>query len=74
MINLILDNLYRPATVDLDTDLQFQGLIQHKTQRLFKSLMLIFFAYSHGSFQTMVYDNMKVAVRRFVDLTEKEPQ
>jgi len=32
-----------------------------------------FFAYSHGSFQTMVYDNMKVAVRRFVGLTEKEP-
>ena len=31
-----------------------------------------FFAYSHGSFQTMVYDNMKVAVRRFVGLTEKE--
>ena len=32
-----------------------------------------FFAYSHGAFQTMVYDNMKVAVRRFVGLTEKEP-
>lgn len=32
-----------------------------------------FFSYSHGAFQTMVYDNMKVAVRRFVGLTEKEP-
>ena len=32
-----------------------------------------FFAYSHGAFQTMVYDNMRVAVRRFVGLTEKEP-
>ncbi len=32
-----------------------------------------FFAYSHGAFQTKVYDNMKVAVRRFVGLTEKEP-
>ena len=32
-----------------------------------------FFAYSHGAFQTMVYDNMRVAVRKFVGLTEKEP-
>ena len=32
-----------------------------------------FFTYSHGAFQTMVYDNMRVAVRRFVGLTEKEP-
>lgn len=32
-----------------------------------------FFAYSHGAFRTMVYDNMKVAVKRFVGLTEKEP-
>lgn len=32
-----------------------------------------FFTYCHGAFQTMVYDNMRVAVRRFVGLTEKEP-
>ena len=32
-----------------------------------------FFAFCHGSYQTMVYDNMRVAVRRFVGLTEKEP-
>lgn len=32
-----------------------------------------FFSYTHGAFQTMVYDNMKVAVRRFVGFTEKEP-
>lgn len=32
-----------------------------------------FFAHSHGAFQTMVYDNMKVAVRRFVGNNEKEP-
>lgn len=32
-----------------------------------------FFSYCHGSFQTMVYDNMKVAVKKFVGLTEKEP-
>ena len=30
-----------------------------------------FFTYSHGAFQTMVYDNMRVAVRRFVGLAEK---
>ena len=32
-----------------------------------------FFTYCHGAYQTMVYDNMRVAVRRFVGLTEKEP-
>lgn len=32
-----------------------------------------FFTHSHGAFQTMVYDNMRVAVRRFVGLNEKEP-
>lgn len=32
-----------------------------------------FFSFCHGTFHTMVYDNMKVAVRRFVGPTEKEP-
>jgi transposase len=32
-----------------------------------------FFQYCHGAFHTMVYDNMRVAVRKFVGLTEKEP-
>lgn len=32
-----------------------------------------FFTHCHGTFQTMVYDNMKVAVKRFVGPSEKEP-
>lgn len=32
-----------------------------------------FFTHCKGSFHTMVYDNMKVAVKKFVGLTEKEP-
>lgn len=32
-----------------------------------------YFAYCHGVFHTMVYDNMRVAVKKFVGLTEKEP-
>ncbi len=32
-----------------------------------------FFTHCKGSFRTMVYDNMKVAVKKFVGLTEKEP-
>ena len=32
-----------------------------------------FFSYSHGTFRTRVYENMKVAVKRFVGHTEKEP-
>ena len=32
-----------------------------------------FFEHCKGSYKTMVYDNMKVAVKRFVGLHEKEP-
>lgn len=32
-----------------------------------------FFEHSKGAFNTLVYDNMKVAVKRFVGLNEKEP-
>ena len=39
----------------------------------FQEAHMTFFSFSHGAFHTMVYDNMKVAVRKFVGLTEKEP-
>lgn len=32
-----------------------------------------FFRFCHGSYHTVVYDNMKVAVKKFVGPTEKEP-
>lgn len=32
-----------------------------------------YFEYCHGVFHTMVYDNMRVAVKRFVGISEKEP-
>lgn len=32
-----------------------------------------FFTHCKGSYKTMVYDNMRVAVRKFVGFTEKEP-
>ena len=34
---------------------------------------VMFFEHLGGVYRTMVYDNMKVAVRKFVGLTEKEP-
>ena len=33
----------------------------------------LFFEHIGGSYRTLVYDNMKVAVKKFVGLTEKEP-
>ncbi len=52
---------------------RYAKLYQTQDTAAFQESHADFFAYSHGSFQTMVYDNMKVAVRRFVGLTEKEP-
>lgn len=52
---------------------RFAKLFVSQDTAAFQESHADFFAYSHGSFQTMVYDNMKVAVRRFVGLTEKEP-
>lgn len=43
-----------------------------KTESFLESHAL-FFEHIHGVYHTMVYDNMKVAVKRFVGPTEKEP-
>lgn len=39
----------------------------------FQQAHAIFFSYIDGVYQTMVYDNMRIVIKRFVGSTEKEP-
>lgn len=52
---------------------RFAKLYQTQDTAAFQESHADFFSHCHGAYQTMVYDNMRVAVRRFVGLTEKEP-
>lgn len=52
---------------------RFAMLFQAQDTAAFQEAHAEFFQYCHGVFHTMVYDNMRVAVRKFVGTTEKEP-
>lgn len=51
---------------------RFARLYKSQDTAAFQESHADFFAHCKGSFHTMVYDNMKVAVKKFVGLTEKE--
>lgn len=53
--------------------LRFAALFPAQDTAAFQESHARFFAACHGAFHTMVYDNMRVAVRKFVGPTEKEP-
>ena len=48
-------------------------LFQHQDDLAFKEAHICFFEHTGGVFQQMVYDNMRVAIARFVGKTEKIP-
>ena len=52
---------------------RFAMLFRAQDTAAFQQSHAEFFDHCEGSFQTMVYDNMKVAVKKFVGLHEKEP-
>jgi len=52
---------------------RFAILFKAQDTPAFQQAHAEYFHYCGGSFKTMVYDNMKVAVKRFVGLHEKEP-
>lgn len=52
---------------------RFAILYPSQDTAAFQEAHATFFSFCHGAFHTMVYDNMKVAVRKFVGPTEKEP-
>ena len=52
---------------------RYAKLFQAQDTAAFQESHAEYFAFCHGSFHTMVYDNMRVAVKKFVGLSEKEP-
>ncbi len=52
---------------------RFAMLFKAQDTPAFQQSHAEFFEHCAGSFKTMVYDNMRVAVKRFVGLHEKEP-
>lgn len=48
-------------------------LFQHQDSLAFKEAHICFFEHTGGVYQQMVYDNMRVAIARFVGKTEKIP-
>jgi transposase len=52
---------------------RFALLFKSQDTAAFQESHTAFFAHCKGCYKTMVYDNMRVAVRKFVGFTEKEP-
>jgi len=52
---------------------RFAVLFSNQKSECFVEAHATFFTHLGGTYQTMVYDNMKVAVKRFVGRQEKEP-
>lgn len=52
---------------------RFAVLFRSQDSAAFQQAHAEFFDHCKGSYKTMVYDNMKVAVKRFVGRNEKEP-
>ena len=52
---------------------RYARLYRTQDTAAFQESHVDFFAFCHGVYKTVVYDNMKVAVARFVGPTEKEP-
>ena len=52
---------------------RFAVLFRSQDPVAFQESHVRFFRFCHGSYHTVVYDNMKVAVKKFVGPTEKEP-
>ncbi|NMB42978.1 MAG: transposase [Clostridiales bacterium] len=53
--------------------IRYSMLFKAQDTAAFQQSHAEFFSFCKGNYRTMVYDNMKVAVRKFVGLTEKEP-
>ena len=56
-----------------NSNYRYAKLFERQDTAAFQESHAEFFEYSKGSFHEMVYDNMRVAIRKFVGLTEKEP-
>jgi transposase/predicted transcriptional regulator len=55
------------------SNIRFGFLFRNQDTAAFQEAHSRFFSYCKGAYRTMVYDNMRVAVKKFVGLTEREP-
>lgn len=73
----INDNGYEPYQMAVFTPaksgIRFSMLFKAQDTASFQQAHAEFFAFCKGNYKTMVYDNMRVAVKKFVGLFEKEP-
>ncbi len=76
-VNLEIDNksksIQMAAVVTANGDYRFAYLYQNQKMESFLDSHVRFFSHVGGVHKEMVYDNMKVAVARFVSKTEKIP-
>lgn len=68
-----LQTLYMAVFTAVMSNYRYAILFHRQDTETFLQAHVLFFEHVGGVFHTMVYDNMRVAIRRFVGLTEKEP-
>jgi transposase len=68
-----LQRLYMAVFTPAMSNYRYAILFHRQDTAAFLQAHVLFFEHVGGVFHTMVYDNMRVAIRRFVGPTEKEP-
>ena len=68
-----LQRLYMAVFTPAMSNYRYAILFHRQDTAAFLQAHVMFFEHVGGVFHTMVYDNMRVAIRKFVGSTEKEP-
>ena len=68
-----LQTLYMAVFTPAMSNYRYALLFHRQDTAAFLQAHALFFEHIGGVFHTMVYDNMRVAIRKFVGLLEKEP-
>ena len=68
-----LQTLYMAVFTPAMSNYRYAILFHRQDTESFLQAHVLFFEHVGGVFHTMVYDNMRVAIRRFVGPSEKEP-
>jgi len=68
-----LQTLYMAVFTPAMSNYRYAILFHRQDTAAFLQAHVLFFEHVGGVFHTMVYDNMRVAIRRFVGSSEKEP-
>ena len=72
-INGVLSRYYLAVFTSAYSNYRYSLLFQRQDTLAFMESHVLFFAHIGGVYHQMTYDNMRVAVSRFVGLHEKEP-